>query len=112
MKLFSFFTDEFLDMKLSEKEIEQRKEDMKGDGFPEVDYYYEYKKLGGKEDRMEYFKMLDIFLEETMDIFVTGMMDKYDSREESLGGVMTILKISEDEVMELYHSVDNVTSYT
>jgi hypothetical protein len=47
-----------------------------------------------------------------MDIFVTGMMDKYDSREESLGGVMTILKISEDEVMELYHSVDNVTSYT
>ena len=34
MKLFSFFTDEFLDMKLTEKEIEQRKNDMKGDGFP------------------------------------------------------------------------------
>ena len=85
---------------------------MKGDGFPEIDHYYEYKKLGGKKDRMEYFKMLDVFLEETHDIFVFGDPKKYNSRGESLNAVKQKLKISKQELEMLFESVDNVTAYS
>jgi len=113
MKTYSFFTDEFLDLKLTKKEIKQRKDQAQGDiGFPEVDYYYEYKKLGGKKNRRKYFEILDIFLEETYPIFINEDPTKYNSRNESLDGVMQIANIDDEELDILFDSVDNVTSYT
>jgi len=113
MKTYSFFTDEFLDLKLTKKEIEERMyNNRKAKGYPEVDYYYEYKKLGGKKNRKKYFEILDIFLEETYDIFVNGDPSKYWTRNESLEAVMEITNIDEDELDILFDSVDNVTAYT
>jgi len=115
MKTYSFFTDEFFDLKLTKKEIKQRKDQSQaqGDiGFPEVDYYYEYKKLGGKKNRRKYFEILDIFMEETYPIFINGDPTKYNSRNESFNAVMEIANIDDDELDILFDSVDNVTSYS
>ena len=115
MKTYSFFTDEFLNLKLTKKEIKQRKDQSRaqgGKGFPEVDYYYEYKRLGGKKNRKEYFEILDVFLEETYDIFINGDPSKYWTRNQSLEAVMEIANIDEDELDILFDSVDNVTAYT
>ena len=127
MKTYSFFTDKFIDLKLTKKDIVQRKNQQGGTlnyyndpnfdlkynkGFPEIDYYYEYKKLGGKKNRRKYFEILDIFLEETYPIFINGDPTKYNSRNESLDAVMEIANIDEDELDILFDSVDSVTSYT
>ena len=114
---------------LTEKEIIQRKKQQGGTlnygndpnfdlkhniGFPDVDYYYEYKKLGGKKNRKQYFDMCNIFLEETMDIFVFGdySNSNYKSREDALSGVAKKAKISTPELNRLFKSVNNVTTYT
>ena len=34
------------------------------------EYYKEYKALGGKKSKKEYFENLDIFIDETLDIWV------------------------------------------
>jgi|TARA_R110000751_G_scaffold252325_1_gene352039 hypothetical protein len=118
MKTYSFFTDEFLDLKLTKKEIKQRKDQSRaqGDiGFPEVDYYYEYKRLGGSENRKKFFKILDVFLEETYDIFINGdytNRPQYKSREDSFDGVADITNLTYDDVFLIYESVNNVTAYT
>ena len=116
-------TDEFLEhnniratLELNKEEIEQRKDFCQNQsqyaGFPDVDCYYEYKKLGGKENREQYFKNYDVFLKETMDIFVYGDPIRHKSRQKAWNSVIRIAKISDDELNTLYHSVDNVTEYT
>ena len=115
MQTYSFFTDEFLDLKLTKKEIKERKDQsvaQKDIGFPEVDYYYEYKRLGGKKNRKKYFEILDIFLEETYDIYVDGNMEKHPTREDSLFEVIEQTGISNNELYRIFNSVDNVTAYT
>ena len=101
-------------MKLTKKEIKTRKDsdESKLVGFPDIDCYYEYKKLGGKENREQYFKNYDVFLEETMDIFVFGDPIRHKSRQKAWNAVIRISKISNEELDILYHSVDNVTPYT
>jgi hypothetical protein len=114
----SFFPEEFLNMELTKKEIKKRKNEYsmeEFEGYPEVDYYYEYKRLGGKKNRKKYFENLDIFLEETHDIFVHGdysTKPQYDSREDSFDGVSEIANITLREVYLIYDSVNNVTAYT
>ena len=116
-------TDEIFDeydinrntIELTKEEIEQRinaKNQEKLIGFPDIDHYYEYKKLDGKKNRKNYFKMLDVFLEETLDIFVFGDPIKHKSRDDALEVVKKILKINDKELDILFHSVDNVTAYT
>jgi hypothetical protein len=113
MKNYSFFTDKFLDLKLTKKEIKERMyNNRKAKGYPEVDYYYEYKKLGGKKNRKKYFEILDIFLEETYDIYVDGNMEKHPTREDSLFEVIQQTGISNNELYRIFNSVDNVTAYT
>ena len=75
-------------------------------------YFIEYQKLGGKKSEDEYIHNCDIFLEETMDIFCFGIMDRYNSRQEALRAVQKGLKISRKEILLIYHSIDEVTSYT
>jgi len=116
-------TDEFLELikirttlELNKEEIEQRKDfdqnQSQYSGFPDVDCYYEYKKLGGKENREQYFKNYDVFLKETMDIFVYGDPIRHKSRQKAWNTVIRISKISDAELDLLYHSVDNVMEYT
>jgi hypothetical protein len=79
------------------------------------EYYQEYKLLGGKKSKREYFKNLDIFLEETLDVFTGGDIDKpekYESREDSMYAVSEIANIPMREVNRIFKSVDRITAYT
>ena len=75
-------------------------------------YFIEYKKLKGRKSKKEYFYNLQIFLDETMDIFVNGLLTKYNSRSDSMYGVSDLAHISIEEVDKILQSVDNVDSYT
>ena len=75
-------------------------------------YFIEYKKLKGRKNKKEYFYNLQIFLDETMDIFVNGLLTKYSSRWDSMYGVCDLAHISIKEVDKILESVDNVDSYT
>ena len=75
-------------------------------------HYQEYKKLGGQKSENEYTNNLKIFLEETMDIFIGGNTIKHDSREEAMKAVMVKAEISVEEFNLIFHSLDNVVSYT
>ena len=75
-------------------------------------YFIEYKKLKGRKSKKEYFYNLQIFLDETMDIFVFGEHTKYSSRSDSMYGVCDLAHISISEVNKILESVDNVDSYT
>ena len=75
-------------------------------------YFIEYKKLKGRKSKKEYFYNLQIFLDETMDIFVNGLLTKYSSRWDSMYGVSDLAHISISEVNKILESVDNVDSYT
>ena len=81
-------------------------------GFPDDDSYQEYKKLGGKSSEKEYFKNHDIFIDETLEIFVYGNPEKYKSRGEALHAVIKRAKISVKELNLIFNSVDNITAYT
>jgi hypothetical protein len=81
-------------------------------GFPYVEYYVEYKELGGTHSINKYFEHYEVFIEETLDIFVGGDTIKHESREEAMEAVQKKLKISDEELYTLFHSIDNVTSYT
>ena len=78
----------------------------------EEEYYKEYKRIGGKKSKKQYFENLDIFIDETLDIFVFGDLTRYDSREDSMYAVSEIANISMKEVNLIFESVDNVTAYT
>ena len=78
----------------------------------DTEYYKEYKRLGGKKSRKEYFENLDIFIDETLDIFVYGDTIRHNSREESIVTVSEIANIPIREVIKIFESVDNIDAYT
>jgi len=57
-------------------------------------------------------KILEIFFNETLDIFIDGNPLYYDSREEALEAVKKEAKITYEELDLIFESVDNVTVYT
>jgi len=76
------------------------------------DYFDEYKNLGGKKNKKEYSENLDIFFEETYDIFIDGNPIRHKSRHKAALAVMDEAEISANEYNLIITSVDNVTSYT
>ena len=76
------------------------------------EYFEEYKKLGGKSNKTKYLKNLDIFIEETLDIWVYGDPIKHDNRSDSMYAVSDIAKIPMKEVNLIFESVDNIHTYT
>jgi len=76
------------------------------------DYYKEYKKLGGKKNRRQFDKNVDIFTHHTFDIFIHGDPSKYATRGEALNAVKEKAKIDNKELNLIFESIDNVTAYT
>ena len=80
--------------------------------YPWQDYYKEYKKLGGKKSKNQYEKYIDVFFEETYQIFINGNPIRHSTREKAVKAVIKKLKISVIEFNKIFESIDNVTSYT
>ena len=80
--------------------------------FPFDDYFTEYKTLGGKKTKKQYMENMEIFFNETWDIFIQGNTGYYETREEALEAVKQIAKISYNELDLIFKSIDNITSYT
>ncbi len=80
--------------------------------FPFDDYFTEYKKLGGKKTKKQYMENMEIFFNETWDIFIQGNAVYYETREDALEAVKQIAKISDKELELIFDSIDNITSYT
>ena len=78
----------------------------------EREYYQEYKALGGKKSKKEYFENLDIFIDETLDIFVDGNPIRHNTREDSFYAVSEIANIPMREVNLIFRSIDNIDAYT
>jgi len=76
------------------------------------EYFNSYKKLGGKKNKSRYMKILEIFFNETLDIFIDGNPLYHDSREEALEAVKKEAKITYEELDLIFESVDDVTAYT
>ena len=76
------------------------------------EYYKEYKKLGGKKSKKQFFENLDIFIDETLDIFIFGDPIRHDSREDSMYAVSNIANIPIREVYLIFESVNNIDAYT
>ena len=76
------------------------------------EYYKEYKRIGGKKSKKQFFENLDIFIDETLDIFVFGDPTRHDSREDSMYAVSNIANIPMSEVNLIFESVDNIDAYT
>ena len=55
---------------------------------------------------------IDIFIDETLDIFVFGDPTRHDSREDSMYAVSNIANIPMREVNLIFESVDNIDAYT
>ena len=64
------------------------------DDFPFNDYYKEYKKLGGNKTRIEYDINLDIFLKQTLEIYVYGNTTQHDTRSKAWNAVIKEAKIN------------------
>jgi len=77
-----------------------------------IDYFNEYKSLGGKKNRTEYYKNVEIFFSETYDLFVFGDPIEHDTRDEAIEAVIVNAGISLEEFDLIFESVDNVTAYT
>tara|TARA_R100000656_G_C3893583_1_gene117132 strand:- start:67 stop:339 length:273 start_codon:yes stop_codon:yes gene_type:complete len=82
------------------------------DDFPFNDYYKEYKKLGGNKTRIEYDINLDIFLKHTLEIYVYGNTTQHDTRSKAWNAVIKEAKITNKELILIFESVDNITTYT
>ena len=76
------------------------------------EWYAEYQKLGGKENRKEYDEMREIFEDHTLDIFVHGSMNRYKSREEAWIAAQNEMNVSDEEINKIFSSIDNVSGYT
>ena len=76
------------------------------------EYFEEYVSLGGKKNRTKYDKNVEIFFEETYDIFIDGNTIMHESRDEAIEAVMDNAGISVKEYNLIFESVDNVTAYT
>ena len=61
--------------------------------FPFDDYFTEYKKLGGKKTKKQYMENID----RNFNLFLLNKQ---------------IAKISYNELDLIFHSIDNITSYT
>jgi len=81
-------------------------------GFPDDDWFKEYKRLGGKKTRKQYEKNVDIFVYHTHDIFIHGDASKYANRGESLEAVKKEAKIDNKELNKLFDSISNITAWT
>ena len=78
----------------------------------EKDVYEEYKKLGGKKSKNLFLDEHDVFLDETLDIFVFGDMTKHKSRDDALDSVIDITNMSEKELNLHFKAEDNLGGYT
>ena len=76
------------------------------------EYFEEYVSLGGKKNRTKYDKNVEIFFDETYDIYIDGNPIKHETRFEANWAVIDKTKISEEEYNLMFESVDNVTAYT
>ena len=76
------------------------------------DYFDESKNLGGKKNKKEYSENLDIFFEETYDLYIDGNPIKHESREDANWEVIEKANITVKEFNLIFESVDNVTAYT
>ena len=76
------------------------------------EYFKEYKSLGGKKNKKDYRDILNIFFEETYDIFIDGNPIRHESRSEAIEAVIDNAGISVKEYNLIFESVDNVDSYT
>jgi len=76
------------------------------------EYFDEYKNLGGKKNKKEYSENLEIFFDETYDLYIDGNPIKHESREDANWEVIEKANISVKEFNLIFDSVDNVTSYT
>jgi len=79
--------------------------------FPQ-EHFEEYKRLGGKKSRKQYGQNLQVFFEETYDIFINGSTKFHDTREDAINSVIKWLRISPKEFNLIFESVDNLTPYT
>jgi len=95
-----------------EKNLQKVKDDIKELQKMNSDWFNEYKKLGGKKSKKQYFENLGIFFEETLGVFTGTDEPLYDSREEALEAVKREAKITYKELNLIFESVDNVTAYT
>ena len=78
----------------------------------EKEVYEEYKKLGGKKSKNLFLDEHDVFLDETLDIFVFGDMTKHKSRDNALDSVIDITNMSEKELNLHFKAEDNLGGYT
>ena len=76
------------------------------------EYFEEYVSLGGKKSKKKYFENLEIFFDETLEIWVYGNTELHNTREDSMYAVSEIANIPMKEVNLILESVDNVTAYT
>ena len=81
-------------------------------GFPDDDWFKEYKRLGGKKTRKQYEKNVNIFVYHTHDIFIHGDASKYKNRGEALEAVKKEAKIDNKELNKLFDSISNITAWT
>tara|TARA_R110002012_G_scaffold313063_1_gene524362 strand:- start:425 stop:1105 length:681 start_codon:yes stop_codon:yes gene_type:complete len=76
-------------------------------------FFEEYKRLGGKYKTLQKYSSLQkIFIRHTFDLFVMGECSQYNSRDEAIRGVCKEAKISKNEAIIIFHSLDNIHSYT
>ena len=78
----------------------------------EAEVYQEYKKLGGKKSRNSFLDEHDVFIQETLDIFVHGDMVRHRTRDDALEAVIEITNMSENELNLHFESEDNLGGYT
>jgi len=92
--------------------LQKVKDDIKEYQKMNNDWFNEYKSLGGKKSKKKYFENLEIFFEETYDIFIDGNPIRHKSRHKAAIAVMDEAEISANEYNLIFTSVDNVTAYT
>ena len=98
--------------KTDPKKLKKVKDDIKAYQELHNDWFDEYKSLGGKKNKKEYRENLEIFFDETYEIFIDGNPIKHESRTKAGYAVMKEAKITVEEYNLIFESVDNVTSYT
>jgi len=98
--------------KTDPKKLKKVKDDIKEFQKMNNDWFNEYKSLGGKKSKKQYFKNLEIFFDETLEIWVYSNTEQHNTREDSMYAVSEIANIPMKEVNLIFESVDNVTAYT
>jgi len=101
-----------IDSSFPEKNRPQPMTEKELKGFPDDDWFKEYKRLGGKKTRKQYEKNVDIFVYHTHDIFIHGDASKYKNRGEALEAVKKEAKIDNKELNKLFDSISNITAWT